>query len=256
MSRRAQPTSNSTAARAGTTTNALPTNKKMPVESALKIMWNKISELDNEIKILKGESSSENRSSTRETTPEKSIFSKKTTTSNREQPTFASETELRNNYTQIKRVIEGQDRRIKQLETQFGRFTQEISKKTGTVKTELETKYSQLNNFLVELQTTQMVMNDKVLRQFNDVVEKNAEEKFRNASTQAHNDEHTADAEEQTADAEEQTTEQQTEAEQTTEQQTEAEQTTEQTTEQQTADAEEQTTEVEQTEENITLDVA
>jgi chromosome segregation ATPase len=207
MSRRAQATTNISSAN----TNVTPQNKRMSIDGALKIMWNKITELDNEIRSLKGETIPEASEKTvpvasQQTAPKASQNQKITST----QPTLAPETEIRNNITQIKRVIETQEKRIKHLETQFGRFTQDIMKTTGSVKTDMETRYSQLNNFLVELQTTQMVMNDKVLKQFNDVVEKNAEEKFKNATTQVEDaeeqvtEEQITEGEEQIAEVEEQ----------------------------------------------------
>ncbi len=120
MSRRAQPTTNTSTAN----TNAAPQNKRISIDGALKIMWNKITELDNEIRLLKGETvpmASQQRA------PVASQNQK--ITSN--QPALAPETEFRNNITQIKHVIESQEKRIKHLETQFGRFTQDIIKTTG-----------------------------------------------------------------------------------------------------------------------------
>ena len=51
MSRRAQATTNTSTAN----TNVTPQNKRMSIDGALKIMWNKIAELDKEIILLKGE---------------------------------------------------------------------------------------------------------------------------------------------------------------------------------------------------------
>jgi len=263
MSRRAQATTNTSSAN----TNSAPQNKRMSIDGALKIMWNKITELDNEIRLLKGDTIPEVNENTvpvasrqtapvasrqtapvasrqtapvasRQTAPVASQNQKITSVASQnqkitsDQPTLAPETEIRNNITQIKRVIETQEKRIKHLETQFGRFTQDIMKTTGSVKTDMETRYSQLNNFLVELQTTQMVMNDKVLKQFNDVVEKNVEEKFKNATTQVEEEEEQiAEEEEQIAEEEEQIAAEEEQIEQ-------------------------QTEEEDVTKENITLDVA
>ena len=239
MSRRTQATSNTSTVE----TNAAPQNKRMSIDGALKIMWNKISELDNEIRLLKGDTAVAPVAS-RQTVPVTSQNKKITS----DQPTLAPETEIRNNIIQIKRAIETQEKRIKHLETQFGRFTQDIMKTTGSVKTDMETRYSQLNNFLVELQTTQMVMNDKVLKQFNDVVEKNAEEKFKNATTQVEDaEEHISEGEEHIAEGEEHIAEEVAQ---------EVGQEVAEEVEQQIAEREEQTTEEEQTKENITLDVA
>ena len=239
MSRRAQATTNTSSAN----TNSAPQNKRMSIDGALKIMWNKITELDNEIRLLKGDTIPEVNENTvpvasrqtapvasrqtapvasRQTAPVASQNQKITSVASQnqkitsDQPTLAPETEIRNNITQIKRVIETQEKRIKHLETQFGRFTQDIMKTTGSVKTDMETRYSQLNNFLVELQTTQMVMNDKVLKQFNDVVEKNVEEKFKNATTQVEEEEEQIAEEEEQIAAEEEQIEQQTEEEDVT----------------------------------------
>ena len=295
MSRRAQATTNTSTAN----TNVAPQNKRMSIDGALKIMWNKIAELDKEIILLKGDTIPEVSHKTapevshktapvasQQTAPIVNQNQKITST----QPTLAPETEIRNNITQIKRVIETQEKRIKHLETQFGRFTQDIMKTTGSVKTDMETRYSQLNNFLVELQTTQIVMNDKVLKQFNDVVEKNAEEKFKNATTQLQEgeeqlikegvqeqiaevvqqnvegeeqlvqelvqevEEQIEVAEEQIEEAEEQIGEGEEQIVQEVAQEV-ADEVAEKV-EQQIAEGEEQTTEEQQTKENITLDVA
>ena len=147
--------------------------KRISIDGVLKIMWNKIGELENEIIILKEQSLTDDSTTSNIATSSKNI-----------QPTSIFDTEGVKKMNQLKIMVDSQERRLHNLETQVQTFTDDITKSTGTVKTDLEYKYNQLNNLLVELQTTQMVMNNKVLKQFNDVVEKNAEDKFRNASIQ------------------------------------------------------------------------
>jgi hypothetical protein len=83
---------------------------------------------------------------------------------------------------------------IKTLGDKFNEVTRNMDRtieNIGTDMTDMNTKYQQMNNFLVEIQTTQITVNNQILRHYNEnietQVEKNVSEKFLNYKTELKN---------------------------------------------------------------------
>ena len=134
---------------------ATSNRQNMSVGTGLKILWSKVTNLEKELAQLRGEDISviQNRVSEKEAhiKEEKAKQHMELRVEHK-----ALEQQTKNSIIQMKRVIETQESRIKNIEKQFTSLSQEF------VNLNNDDKYLKLNNFLVELQTTQMVMNDKV----------------------------------------------------------------------------------------------
>ena len=165
---------------------------KIPMEEAFRIMWTHIAE-------LKGKVDSQNEINENFT----SQISHLSSLSN-ENPNLDIKEQVNvvpsNNNNLMEKVME-QDKKItlltneiKTLGDKFNEVTRNMDRtieNIGTDMTDMNTKYQQMNNFLVEIQTTQITVNNQILRHYNEniesQVEKNVSEKFLNYKTELKN---------------------------------------------------------------------
>ena len=144
---------------------------QMPIEEVFKMMWGRMNFLENALN-------------------EKGVPAEgdQTTIANLRSNTVIPESiqkQLDDNTAKINTLAQEVGSLKKTLITTVANFNQSMQA-VGADLTEMNNKYTQMNNFLMEIQTTQITVNNKILKHYNDNysdlleshIEKRANEKF------------------------------------------------------------------------------
>ncbi|MGI9554414.1 MAG: hypothetical protein ACR2M6_00445 [Vampirovibrionia bacterium] len=174
MSQTATPMSNSMGpVKSSPLSNSIPSFPKgqMPIEEVFKMMWGRMNFLENAVN-------------------EKGIpiEGDQTTIANLRSNTIIPDSiqkQLDDNTAKINTLAQEVGSLKKTLITTVTNFNQSMQA-VGADLTEMNNKYTQMNNFLMEIQTTQITVNNKILKHYNDNysdileshIEKRANEKF------------------------------------------------------------------------------
>ena len=174
MSQTATPMSNSMGpVKSSPLSNSSPSFPKgqMPIEEVFKMMWGRMNFLENAVN-------------------EKGIPTEgdQTTIANLRSNTIIPDSiqkQLDDNTAKINTLAQEVGSLKKTLITTVTNFNQSMQA-VGADLTEMNNKYTQMNNFLMEIQTTQITVNNKILKHYNDNysdileshIEKRANEKF------------------------------------------------------------------------------
>lgn len=179
---------------------------QMPIEEVFKMMWARMNYLENAVKQIETNNKKEDKSNQGATTisqlkNENEIIN----TPSQNQPPQYEKIDV----SEIQELITSQDERITQLSQELLLIKNELSNRSthvdraiqeiGADLTDMNTKYTQMNNFLVEIQTTQITVNNQILRHYNEncsdsvesLIEKNASEKFMKKNSQENINEET-----------------------------------------------------------------
>ena len=168
---------------------------QMPIEEVFKMMWSRMNYLENALK--------EKRNANENVFPKQN--NENTTISDLKNENSVIDNNLVDSkvLTDMLERIENQESRINEISeslTQIKRSNVDQSSKVdraiesiGADLTDMNTKYTQMNNFLVEIQTTQITVNNQILRNYNDSyndmveskIEQSASEKFLNKENES-----------------------------------------------------------------------
>lgn len=176
-----------------TMNNAPPLPRgQMPIEEVFRMMWERMNYLENSIK---EQHPNDKKNVHNNITSEQVTVNDLTTNT-----TFSKE--LSTEESNIMESIHSQEKRINEIAeslTQLkNKLTQHSASFNETIDTissdlsEMNSKYTQMNNFLMEIQTTQITVNNQILRHYNEnynemvetAIEKSASEKFLNKESE------------------------------------------------------------------------
>lgn len=145
---------------------------QMPIEEVFKMMWARMNFLENALKersILNKEGTLEEENSTNikdlNPSPVNQIIQQSHNLSN----DILNEIKktLSEHSSKIQTLAQEVDSLKKTLGETIGNFNQSIQMIGGDM-TEMNNKYTQMNNFLMEIQTTQITVNNQILKHYND----------------------------------------------------------------------------------------
>jgi hypothetical protein len=164
----------------------------MPIEEVFKMMWGRMNFLENAV--------SQRATSTDGDQPATTISDLKTNTV----IPASIQKQLDDNTAKINTLAQEVGSLKKTLMATVSNFNQSMQA-VGADFTEMNNKYTQMNNFLMEIQTTQITVNNKILKHYNDNysdlleshIEREANQKF-NASVEASNNTSVEETETQT----------------------------------------------------------
>lgn len=213
---------------------------KMPIEEVFKMMWARLNYLEEVVKEKEViQSSVSNVTSTTETpTKISENVVLENTTGDQHVTTIE---DLKHNIQQnvtvpneeiesLREILDKQNQQIIELQSLVQKVQSDcvtsISdinnsiETIGSDMTEMNVKYTQMNNFLMEIQTTQITVNNQILKHYNDnysdlvesQIEKSADEKFNNkdivdVEEVANEESTTVDAQTDNVDSQQQTNE-------------------------------------------------
>ena len=150
---------------------------QMPIEEVFRMMWARMNYLENALKEKEMETVKEPETQGKEETTTISQLKNEnqviSSTSQIQPPDYQE-----NNVNELQELLGSQEERISELAESVIQLKKELLDRSNSVDrsiqeigadlTEMNTKYTQMNNFLVEIQTTQITVNNQILRHYNE----------------------------------------------------------------------------------------